>query len=142
MTSTQGDGWIKMTERKPEQADCPVWFATTIPGDCILKHWATVAYRDFETFTHWQPAVLPAPPKPKEQWMQDLEARDEAWTTAEKVCRANGGGWFSEGWNMALAYRDGQNREDLEAVIGMACAGMNDGRAIMNSLRRRCGLSQ
>lgn len=127
------DGWIKMTERKPEADGKAIWLYFGGGSDaCELIR----IYHGYSgEATHWKPAALPAPPKKEltqrekdeevyQQWLKDAGVpywKDDA----------------SDAWHAALAYRDGQNREDLEGVpYGIECGSRNK---VLN-LRRRAGL--
>lgn len=130
-----------MSERKPTEADLPVWFHTNGNTLCFnfIPNFTKVPDN---AWTHWKPAVVPAPPaKDLTQREKDEEAFF-AWNRQTPVCLRDGGkiegGARGDGWHAALAYRDGQNREDLEA-LGFPLM-HTDKHAVFASLRRRCGL--
>lgn len=136
------DGWIKTSDRLPSESDFPFW--------SVSKHGAVGLWDDedeikhFEAgfITHWQPAVLPAPPaKELTQREKDKEALKQ-WSLnalgAEFELSSE-----SEAWHAALAYRDGQNAEDLEnGRNGFWSIQGGNMCAAISSLRRRCGLDQ
>lgn len=81
-----------------------------------------------------QPAALPAPPA-KELTQRDSDDKGfDSWCLTQSFVPA-----LDTVWHAALAYRDGQNREDLEGVpYGIECWSRNK---VLN-LRRRAGLDQ
>jgi hypothetical protein len=136
MNTQENDGWIKMSERKPTDADCPVWYWRDGGAPCHYHSLSTLVW------THWKPSVLPAPP-PKEQTQEQIDY-------AEYVCWWEGNAdspkcntWPA--WKAALAYRDAQNREDLGRIRVFNHNTPDEltqtGAAIVN-LRKRCGLDK
>lgn len=138
--TTENNDWVLMSERKPTEGDLPiyyycpamtsgVWFAEKIddnPEWCIQRP------------THWKRATLPAPPpRAKSQREEDDEACYE-WVRAHNP--HNG---FNCAWHAALAYRDAQNRADLEEIRrtfqSSKCAVFVDSSEI-SRLRKRAGL--
>lgn len=147
--STQSDGWIKTSERMPTEADLPVWGIKASEGYRPFlvtdENWPELApgqngrEAGFNGWaTHWKPAALPEPPK-KEMTQRE---RDEEALEAWKQSQLNFFTGRNDAWHAALAYRDAQNREDLNRdawgahCIDGACAN----KAIYN-LRRRAGLT-
>lgn len=144
--STQG--WIKMSERKPTEADAPAWMS----NGPLIELWQK---RDFRKYfidpkqcewLHWQPATLPEPPAKEltqreldEEALREWNRREYRGSQVEELvthCE-------SRAWHAAIAYRDGQNREDLKNVPippfdNYAC----DRDDAIKALRRRCGLDQ
>lgn len=125
--------WIALSERRPTEAE--------------LKEGVTVGYWDgneWETdegyhhdqftrcFTHFFPKVgFPPPPRKPAQHEQDLKALEDL--AIHSKCWGREQTWFA-----ALAYRDGQNREDLEKYSS-SCDVTLESNAI-DRIRRRCGL--
>ena len=143
MTSTQG--WIKMSARKPSRSDLPFWVNT--PAGVWLWEADT---EDFDiaqlghpgaTATHWQPATLPEPPK------KELTQRERDELSFTKWCPVMDKP-LKEGrnlaWHAALAYRDGQNREDLSGKFPPSVSTVLSWGEVdaINNLKRRCGLDQ
>lgn len=144
--STQG--WIKMSERKPTEADAPAWMS----NGPLIELWQK---RDFRKYfidpkqcgwLHWQPATLPEPPAKEltqreldEEALREWNRREYRGSQVEELvthCE-------SRAWHAAIAYRDKQNAEDLDHVNGfrVGVIGPIGHDAIIN-LRRRCGLDQ
>ncbi len=124
--TTNNDGWIKMSERKPDKF--PVWYFRSEDGLIILMDYET----SYNTFTHWQPATLPAPPK-KELTQREKDEEAFVYTAGNNTPLG--------AWHAALAYRDRQNAEDLGNVLCMpeGKTSVPHLEAVTN-LRRRCGL--
>lgn len=143
MTSTQG--WIKMSERKPTKADLPFWVTTRYgvflweadTRDCDIFG---LSYKT-NNVTHWQPATLPEPPK------KELTQRERDELSFTKWCPVMDKP-LKEGrnlaWHAALAYRDGQNREDLSGKFPPSVSTVLSWGEVdaINNLKRRCGLDQ
>jgi hypothetical protein len=143
--TTQNDGWIKMSERKPTMNDLPVWGINAengkLPFLCTHDNWSDMMpgqnnrYSGFNNWaTHWQPATIPAPPKKE---LTQREKDEEAFIHWESGShRVDDDPRYA--WHAALAYRDQQNAEDLEAV-GFPLM-HTDKHGPFAALRRRCGL--
>ena len=138
MTSTQG--WIKMSERKPTEADCPMW----VSHSENTGFWNIADFRNHHLahgWTHWQPATLPEPPK------KELTQRERDELSFTKWCPVMDKP-LKEGrnlaWHAALAYRDGQNREDLSGKFPPSVSTVLSWGEVdaINNLKRRCGLDQ
>lgn len=138
--STTSDGWIK-TSDKPEGQDFP-WPVLMAKADTGQVHyWRT--YREmtqceplWREYTHYKPATLPAPPA------KEMTQKEQDWAawTSHAAGHAIGSCTDRTTWFCALAYRDAQNREDLEAIpYCFESMGTARDDAIAN-LRRRCGL--
>lgn len=137
--STNND-WIKMSERKPTEADLPIWLYTPTPLDVDnnlgmpIQIWMKEVPRCLD-FTHWRPAKpdIPAPPAPEPTQREEDEA------AALEYIRYNS--WSAQSiWHAALAYRDAQNAKDLEDIYADCGSSMH--RDAYKNLRRRCGLDK
>ncbi len=120
--NTQNDGWIKMSERMPQEEHFPVWWCHD--GNVALAREAL----DWIPSVYWQCANIPAPPaKEKTQREMDEEAF-RSWLWRAMPFDA------VDAWHAALAYRDKQNAEDL--------AGYATTHESILRAKRRCGLDQ
>jgi len=133
--TTNNDGWIKMSERKPTWADFPIWIYGREgghPGPFVRQE-----FTNHEVYAFWKNAsTLPNPPaKELTQREKDGEAFKRWYDTAKYDCVPR------DAWETALAYRDKQNREDLRHVAGL-CYDTSDSQqsAALADLHRRCGL--
>ena len=137
MTSTQG--WIKMSARKPTEADLPVWVYGS-EFERIQFYRDSLPNQD-KRFTHWQPGQAPLPPK------KELTQRERDELSFTKWCPVMDKP-LKEGrnlaWHAALAYRDGQNREDLSGKFPPSVSTVLSWGEVdaINNLKRRCGLDQ
>ena len=138
MTSTANGGWIKR-----EEGQDMAWPAFVAKADTGQVHCFRSAREMKEceplhqSYTHWQPAVLPAPPaKELTQADRDQEAYLEWYrnSSAQENCLHS--------WHAALAYRDGQNREDLSGKFPPSVSTVLSWGEVdaINNLKRRCGL--
>jgi hypothetical protein len=107
--------WTPMTERRPTEADLPIWLMT--PANYVLIDDAG----DLEAYlsgrwTHWQAIAKPEPPeRPPTQ-----NERDEKAFLGWVLDPAQADGSYSKTtWLAALAYRDAENRKDLGALNGI-----------------------
>lgn len=150
--SDDNDGWIKMSERVPTEADVPYWTHgpdhNGKPMTVFCAHWyASIPLEKAKLWaTHWKRAQLPAPPKPEQVEKTQQELDREAYLAFE-----NRGAVLSlspyigqdrqAAWHAALAYRDAQNREDL-ANIGQYSSAFDTSAHVVAlfNLRKRCGL--
>jgi hypothetical protein len=118
------DGWIRMSERKPTEADLPVW--AYYSDDGTLTHWNRIYATDgCGCATHWRHAKAdtPAPP-PREPTQAE---RDEAVFDAFNKS-GDGFSWSSEAhgyttalrttWLKALAY---ERAEIAKLLPGQSC---------------------
>lgn len=133
------DGWINMTERKPEQKDFPVWYYQG--GRPILYESAT-NYPD--EFTHWKSAVIPAPPA-KELTQREKDDAEFSKISAEQKydCWEYTEDSANDAWHAALAWERKQVAELMASVGDRPPHTVHDSKwAAIESLRRRCGLDQ
>jgi hypothetical protein len=96
-TDKPADGWIRMSERKPTEADLPVWVYQPNAADGVTVWLRTMNIEDMVACEHafpmWQPARIPAPP-PREMTQRELDRRAyEDWSL-------NGKG---DAWSAAIA---------------------------------------
>jgi len=139
-----------MSERRPTEKDFPLWaFSGESEGAYLFNHGTIPG----SGFTHWKPAVLPAPPvKELTQREKDGEAAI-AWFNTEwpKIVEQYKNALYAPApftvpavWHAALAYRDRQNREDLKLIAPMLDQALSDygiqKSGTLTNLRRRCGL--
>lgn len=138
MTSTQG--WIKR-----EEGQDITWPALLAVADTGQVHCFRSAYEMkqveplHQLYTHWQPATLPEPPKKELTQRERDEGAWKNWYSANAFATR----FSDESWHAALAYRDKQNRGDVETIRDafsndLTCSEVES----YNSLRRRCGLDQ
>lgn len=135
--SKQNNGWIKMSERKPTDGDLPVLFWNNQDDDYELWSKSDGLPTSFRERELWKPATLPSPPA------KEMGQRDE--DEHEFQMRFNGIGYDSplHVWQKALAYRDAQNRRDMEAISmddNLENNGTENDPFIR--LRKRCGLAK
>lgn len=131
--NTNNDGWIKMSERKPTNANGSIWLYSIYaePGYAVVHTVDCSAFQE-NPWTHWKPAVLPAPPA------KELTQREKDDKEGRLYALGMPGSSVAiDVWHAALAYRDAQNREDIEALHGVMLGHVS---APYSNLRRRCGL--
>ena len=138
--STDADGWIRMEDRMPTDADKPFWIyrpnmphafiVTLLEGSATPSNW--------EAVTHWQPATLPAPPK-AEPTQRELDHNSYmAWINRPALDYTSD---TESAWHAALAYRDAQNRTDIQAIhVSPELSANNPADFPFMRLRKRCGL--
>ncbi len=107
--STEGE-WIKMSERVPQMADLPLWAIGANEQKPYLFDHGTLPGRGF---AHWQPATLPAPPKPDaSQYDADQRAFFNWQTNPASQMAIN----RYDAWHAALAWERAQNAKDIQAL--------------------------
>jgi len=89
--------WIKFSDCKPTQADFPYWVAG---GSCVAPHLVTFANCHAGDRTHWQRAIVPAPP-PRE--LTEWEKEEEAFNEWEYYSGLNVTPKLA--WHAAIAYK-------------------------------------
>jgi len=131
--NTENNDWILMSEQKPIRECRPIWIhrptlpevhrVTLLEGSATPDDWGLV--------THWKRAALPPPPpRAKTQREEDEEAYLEFIRTPSFGAR--------DIWHAALAYRDAQNRADLEKMHAEV-EGTCEYFAPLTRLRKRAG---
>ena len=150
MSTMKNDGWIKMSDRQPERGT-DIW--TYYPAEANYPERVTL-YENVRGLalnaTHWKPAHIPAPPKKEPTQREEDEKASTDWYNTEwpKVVSQYEKSLYgpppfttNHVWHAALAYRDAQNREDLEKAMDVNR--VIYGSAMVEALsriRRRCGL--
>lgn len=137
--STQNDGWIRFIDRQPTAEE---FKRGVVAGSYRNGEWSKSSIFENARWdkdrTHFM--VIHEPPK-KEMTQAELDS--EAFTNACGLpipfhSPQMGHAYISDVWHRALAYRDAQNREDLER-IGMPLM-HTDAMSIYANLRRRAGM--
>lgn len=132
--STNNDGWILMSERKPTKADFPVWCHQRNATDQLptwIEHDAE--WFPFRLVTHWKPAAadIPAPPREKTQG----EADDAAFQEWREVAPASPA---YMAWHAALAYERAEVNKMLPDRPQIE-PGRGELVAVIEAIRARCG---
>jgi hypothetical protein len=127
--STNNDGWIKMSERWPTDAEMPVWAYDADGG--MLRGPLLFMGSAPTSWTHWKKADIPAPPKEETQ-----DEKDSAEFC--KFCRDSNPKSAQSVWHAALAYERAEvgkmlpNRPQHEL-------GRSELVAVFEAIRARCG---
>lgn len=109
----QADGWIRMSERKPTEADLPVWYFS---GQAVCGPYELIS----TGYSHWRPAEkIPAPP-PREltQAERDEEAFWEWFENQEVYCACQPE--LCAGWHAGIAKERAEIAKLIEDTPGDA----------------------
>ena len=132
--SNTDERWIKMSERKPTKEDLPVFSV----GDEKPEAWQVNYWRDNlpVNCVYWCRARIPSMPvKELTQQQKDARACVEWLAKNEDVFTP-----FSA-WHAALAYRDNQNRKDLDRIpVSVKSVLGFEEFDYLGNLRRRTGM--
>jgi len=114
--STDND-WIKRSDMLPKQEDTPIWCYNESANDGVTQWlWPRKHFDGMAEYTHWKRATIPAPPaKARTQREED----EQAYRTFEQggaILAPYLGKDRQTAWHCALAYRDAQNRTDVQAL--------------------------
>lgn len=143
--STNNDGWILMSERKPTQEDVPLWLALPKSGrDYALSHDGVLLAESAELLydrgaTHWKPAAadIPAPPREQTQAEKD-EAELKRWCAEQDDSPL-----FTEKkyWHAALAYERAEVGKMLPPYRQLVSygTGIIEAEKAIEAIRARCG---
>jgi hypothetical protein len=128
--------WIPITTRRPTEEDLPLLIVngTGYGKGSVVEVWRDkILTYDFKHLTHWM-KLPPPPPKERTQREEDEEACSKWWFESFAYSSPPP---FRD-WHAALAYRDAQNRADLEHVEVLF--GNHESSQMFIRLRKRCGI--
>jgi hypothetical protein len=139
--------WTPMTERRPTEADLPIllWNAGVPKAKYTATAEALRSQMQLTCFSHWMKA--PEPPARELTQREKDEARFTSFFLNEASTKLLNSAVRHEAWHAALAYRDAENRKDLEGGTWFSwepgCGNVPRimiGKEALNRLKQRAGI--
>jgi len=130
--------WIKMTDRRPTEADLPVWAWFAYDKECRGPYLFDEQLC-MDDVTHWRPAKddIPEPPKPEPtQRERDQGEFNAWWDPLRNVPHC------ADAWHAALAWERGEVAKMLPKVISQDPAATvyhKPAWECVEQIRARCG---
>lgn len=134
-TKATANNWIKMTERRPTQADLPVWCANRNREVFLLE---LEDEPDWGYLTHWRHAKADIPEPPKEETQKEKDGaafrlwcfcgNEDAFPSTDDI------------WHAALAYERAEVAKMLPVFSPLTNweAVVRKSRESLESIRARC----
>lgn len=132
--NTEND-WIKMTDRRPTEADLPVWVYDDGEGHVIR---GPQLYRDsmpfLDAWTHWKSADIPAPPPREETQEEGDYAALVEWGRDENIQPLF---TVRKTWHAAIAYERAEVAKLLPRPHSL-CVRLGEYEESTAAIRARC----